>query len=140
MTRKEFTKTGCLACLGLMAGLPLLQSCGAGLPVVRTPAANNRLQVLATEVFAKNPDFALLRANELDYDVLLYRHEGQLQAALMRCTHHDEPLSASPAGIYCNAHGSRFNWEGKPINGPAQAPLTRYRVVQEGNTITIYLA
>jgi len=52
------------------------------------------------------------------------------------CTHRGCELRPFPDSLRCPCHGSKFDAVGEVIQGPAHAPLTRYRVEE---TETAYI-
>lgn len=59
---------------------------------------------------------------------LVVRHEGKLYAVSARCTHKGGLLRVEQDQIVCPMHGSRFDAQGIPTNGPAKAPLFRLSI------------
>jgi Rieske Fe-S protein len=41
--------------------------------------------------------------------------------------------------LVCPCHGSEFSFEGQVLEGPAERPLRRYEVGEEGNALIIHL-
>jgi len=59
--------------------------------------------------------------------------EGQVQALGLRCTHLGCRLGRDPdGGFACPCHGSRFDADGAVLRGPAERPLARLPVRQDG--------
>jgi len=79
---------------------------------------------------------------ELPLDgALVYREE---RVALMRdgdavyaldlvCTHLGCTVQVTPTGLICPCHGSSFDRLGRVLEGPADRPLQRYRVLESGD-------
>lgn len=64
-----------------------------------------------------------------DEPVLLIRGEGEkVKAFGATCTHLDCLVGYNKSGrnITCNCHGSLFNEDGFPLEGPAKLPLKKY--------------
>jgi nitrite reductase/ring-hydroxylating ferredoxin subunit len=68
-----------------------------------------------------------------EHKFLLVRHDGKIYAVSARCTHKAGILNVeSGQHIVCPKHGSKFDANGDPIEGPAKAPLFRYGVSVNG--------
>ena len=69
-------------------------------------------------------------------DVVVFNVEGRLCATQNKCTHRQGPLNEGTlegSTVTCPRHGAQFNvCTGAVLRGPAQDPLTTYRVVVEG--------
>jgi Rieske Fe-S protein len=78
----------------------------------------------------------LPRAPEL---VLVWKTARDFGAASIVCTHRGSEvhLNLSESTLDCPSHGSRFDPHGKAVHGPAQKPLTPYRVTVEGDRLRI---
>lgn len=141
MERREFLKTSCLSCAGILgagAFLSVLSSC-APLPVVKTSAKDKILLVPETS-FKDNQNLIVVKNAQLPFDILLVKKKDNLYNALyMECTHHSQPLSANKSGLYCSSHGSAFDLEGNVTIEPATRALKIFKTETENNTIKIYL-
>ena len=82
----------------------------------------------------------IARAPELSYDVLVIKlPDGGARALYLRCTHEDQPLTATASGLHCPSHGSRFALDGSVEEGPATTPLTTFTVRQEADLYIVQL-
>ena len=68
------------------------------------------------------------------HELLLGRDEGGVYAMTSRCTHRNCNMIANegitPGNItVCGCHGSNFDPNGVPINGPASQPLAHFEVM-----------
>lgn len=82
----------------------------------------------------------IIRSATLNNDILLVKNsETQYTALLMRCTHRNNPLTASDSGLYCSAHGSRFDLEGNVTYEPATLPLKKFTTQLQNEYIIINL-
>lgn len=142
MERKEFIKTGCRACMAVMAGVAvssLLEACATG-KIVKTEVANNQIQVKKSD-FTPESKFVLVRANTLSFDIMLYKEsETQYNALLMQCTHYDNPVYANNKEIFCPSHGSKFDFKGRVLKEPATTNLKSYKTEIHEDYITILLS
>ncbi len=59
--------------------------------------------------------------------ILLHTTEG-FEAISLVCTHLGCLVNSTPEGFACPCHGSRFDPDGRYINGPANEPLRRLTV------------
>lgn len=58
-------------------------------------------------------------------------HEAPTALALS-CTHLGCRVAPSATGFACPCHGSRFDRDGRPVAGPARAPLARVVLERRG--------
>jgi len=142
MERRDFIKTSCVTCAGIIGAsslMSLLNSC-APLPVVKTSSKENAMLVPEAS-FIENKNMVIVKNPELEFDILLIKKKDNSYSALyMQCTHQNQPLTANKTGLFCSAHGSSFDLEGNVITEPATAPLRKFKTeVTESNNIKIYL-
>ncbi len=131
-----------MACgmIGLLGVLPvtMLESCMT-LPMLRTTSKNNNIVISKTKLAAEKKIF-VLRNDDLQYDVLLVKNlDNTYYAMYMQCTHNDNPVQANDKGLFCTAHGSTFDLEGKVTNGPATQSLKKYLVSEDADSLTIHI-
>lgn len=137
MQRRDFLRTSCMACAGSALGLAAFSLSGCGtLPLVKATTANGALTIPvasfaeATQVIARHP--------KLSYDVLVMKlPDGNYRSLYLRCTHEDQPLSATAKGLHCTSHGSRFALDGSVTTGPATKPLLSLPTSLDGDQLTI---
>lgn len=142
MQRRAFIKNTCKACglLALTSALPvtLLQGCMT-LPMLRTSSKDNNIIISKTKLAPEKKLF-VLRNDELQYDVLLVKNaDNSYYAMYMQCTHNDNPVQANDKGLFCTAHGSTFDLEGKATNGPATQTLKKYTVSEDTDNLIIHI-
>jgi 3-phenylpropionate/trans-cinnamate dioxygenase ferredoxin component len=67
-------------------------------------------------------------------NVILTRSAAGVGALSIYCTHRHNKLEVEEGAITCPVHGSNFDLDGKPQNGPASRPLQCYftRVDDDG--------
>ena len=130
MERRAFIKQGCMNCLALAGAGALLSLEGcASLPVVKVEAAEGARTIAGPGASIGPAGMAIVRGRSLSNDILVVRNaEGAYDALLMRCTHQDQPLTATRSGLHCSSHGSGFDLKGNVLLGPAERSLTRYPV------------
>jgi cytochrome b6-f complex iron-sulfur subunit len=81
-----------------------------------------------------------LDANAVDpKGLLLYRSsETAVFAFSRKCTHMGCTIGGFQNGISaCPCHGSQFDTSGNVVKGPASSPLTSYKAVLSGTTVTV---
>ena len=129
-----------MACMGLTGIAGLLESCSAPLQVFKlTPATGSNMVSVPLSAFTEKVIMVLIRDPDLEDDVLVVKSNGVFNALLMTCTHESQSLTATNRGIYCNEHGSRFDFTGKVLKEPALDNLTRYKTESTENSVNIYL-
>lgn len=69
--------------------------------------------------------------------IALLREEGQIVALSLVCTHLGCTVVVTPKEITCPCHGSRFDLAGQVLAGPAERPLQRLAVQQEGEMLVV---
>lgn len=141
MLRREFIKTTCLGCAGIVGGsalLSMLNSCSP-LPVLKTSSKEKTLSVPETS-FAENQYLLIIKNSNYEFDILLVKNKDNTYHALyMQCTHESQPLSATRSGLFCSSHGSAFNLDGEVTVQPATRALKKFRTQIENNQIIIHL-
>ena len=85
MQRREFIRTSCLLCAGLLASQPLLQSCST-VPVLKLQAKNAQI-IVDKATLKPNQKLHIVRNTKMDFDLLLVENEnGTYHALYMQCT------------------------------------------------------
>lgn len=126
-SRRAFIqKAGSICGLALVSGTAIALTGCATLPVVKTASDGKTLKV-PLSAFAKSSS-VLVRNKDQEYDILLIKKTDGYTALQMKCTHRDTALNSSATSIHCTDHGSRFDLEGKVLEGPAKKPLKTYLV------------
>jgi cytochrome b6-f complex iron-sulfur subunit len=81
-----------------------------------------------------------LQSPGMDRPVFVRRDAaGGAVALLASCTHQGcqpEPLADR---LVCPCHGSEFDAVGRVLQGPAEHPLVRYEVTEEGGALIVWL-
>jgi Rieske Fe-S protein len=139
--RRDFIKQSCLLCASI-AGLGTVVtqfSACAPMPVFKADVKDGQLTVLKNSFTEKNK-IVLVRNTKLEWDIALVKVSEMEYAALqMKCTHLDNPLTATQNGFYCNSHGSSFNLSGKVTQEPAINDLKKYATTISNEEIIIQL-
>ena len=61
---------------------------------------------------------------------VLFHNNSGFTALSLTCTHLGCTVKVQPDGFACPCHGSKFNNNGYPVNGPATTSLKKLRVEQ----------
>lgn len=124
---------------------PPTSSVVVDIPVVAATAVD---RTVSTSIQAASPlatlwGSARVRAvvDGYPYDLLLTRTGADTFTALLgTCTHHGCLVSQVARPVFvCPCHGSRFDHNGDVVNGPANAPLQRYRTQYAGGVLAVEL-
>jgi Rieske Fe-S protein len=139
-TRREFIKNTCISCIGTVAiGLSgaQLSSC-ASLPIYKTKIDTSTVLVPVTSFGESN--VVIVRDMDLAFDILLVkRGDADFYALYMKCSHRDNPVTATKNGLYCSTHGSTFDLDGNVTKEPATAPLEKFKATLAENNVLINL-
>jgi nitrite reductase/ring-hydroxylating ferredoxin subunit len=139
MHRREFLLDGCKACAALLAlpALTSLEGCASSRSIAFTEEGS--LIAIPVSAFADRTT-AVLRPKSLMDPVLVVKgSSGNYRAFQMKCTHKGQPVALAGEAIVCDAHGSRFDLEGRVTKGPAKAGLKEYPVTTEDGVLRVDL-
>ncbi len=110
----------------------------AGVPYVAPRASPDRLVIGLADLGEQGQAF--VQSPDMQRPVYVRRlASGEFVAVLASCTHQGcqpEPLVDRLA---CPCHGSEFSFEGLVLQGPAERPLTRYEVTEDGGDVVVWL-
>lgn len=137
MPRRDFVRRLPVVTAGLAGGLTTfsLTAC-AGTPYV-TPTPQPQGLVFPLDALSADGD-AFVQTADMDRPVYVRRGEsGAWTAVLASCTHRGCQPEPVAERLVCPCHGSEFSLEGEVLQGPADRPLTRYDVVEDGGRLTI---
>jgi Rieske Fe-S protein len=139
-TRREFLKETCTACLGtafLGITFSQLTSCSS-LPIYKTDLSKKLVSVPIANFAESN--LVIVRDMQVPFDILLVKKSDQEYKALyMKCSHQENPVTATKTGLYCSAHGSAFDLDGNVTKEPALKPLKIFNTKISENQVTIDL-
>jgi Rieske Fe-S protein len=139
-TRREFLKDTCTACLSTaFLGLTFSQltSCSS-FPIYKTNLSQKIVSVPLSNFAESN--LVILRDMQVAYDILLVKKsESEFNAIYMKCSHQENPVTATKSGLFCSSHGSTFDLDGNVTKEPALAPLKKFKTIIQDNQITIDL-
>jgi Rieske Fe-S protein len=139
-TRREFLKDTCTACLStafLGFTFSQLTSCSS-FPIYKTNLSQKIVSVPLSNFAESN--LVILRDMQVAYDILLVKKsETEFNAIYMKCSHQENPVTATKSGLFCSSHGSTFDLDGNVTKEPALAPLKKFKTIIQDNQITIDL-
>lgn len=139
-TRREFLKDTCTACLGtafLGFTFSQLTSCSS-LPIYKTNLNQKTVNVPLTNFAESN--VVIVRDLQVPYDILLVKKsDQQYNAIYMKCSHQENPVTATKTGLYCSSHGSTFDLDGNVTKEPAAFPLKKFKTEILDNQLSIDL-
>lgn len=137
MDRRSFLRSSCLGCTAVLAGGGLLTLGGCStLPVVKVTDTDGVLRV-PISAFAESTQ-VLARSSSLPFDVLVMAQpRGGYRSVYLRCSHRDQPLTATMTVLHCSSHGSRFALDGTVLEGPADKPLHLFPTTNDATHVSI---
>lgn len=72
-------------------------------------------------------------------DFIFVKQNTSLKIFLSKCSHLGCKIKSTEGNeVVCPCHGSRYDFNGKVLKGPAQNPLTLLRFKKENSRIIIY--
>ena len=144
MDRKKFIKICGYSIVGIPAVASILQSCKA-IYYANIKYEPNRWVVQLSEFLiagkqeVKHRDFVLIKPENLDFPICIYRIDGdQYYASLLKCTHRGCELNVGGRIYSCPCHGSEFSIEGKVLEGPANQDLKHFKTEVDQDNIYVY--
>jgi cytochrome b6-f complex iron-sulfur subunit len=69
--------------------------------------------------------------------IAVIRRNEEIYALDLTCTHLGCTVNATPKGFVCPCHGSMFTTGGDVVRGPADRPLKRLAVREQGGDVLI---
>jgi Rieske Fe-S protein len=139
-TRREFLKDTCTVCLGtafLGFSVTQLSSCSS-LPIYKTNLSRALVEVPLSNFAESN--VVIVRDLQVAYDILLVKKsEQEYNAIYMKCSHRENPVTATKNGLFCSTHGSTFDLDGNVTKEPAPGPLKKFKTEVKDQQLTIDL-
>jgi Rieske Fe-S protein len=143
MQRRTFLKGACRICLlgaatASVAGMASSCSPAAGKALFKPDIRDNLVEI-PLSLFEKQP-LQVISPRQFPYEIAVMKeNENSYKALLLSCTHYENQLTATGNGYRCTAHGSRFDKEGKVLNGPAEDPLKQLKTTIGNNHLLIQI-
>ncbi len=105
---------------------------------------NATVDLNAAAVLAEKGGAAYLKGKGLDKPVLVIRgDDGKLYAYQDRCTHAGrkiDPVAGEGKLKCCSINHSTFDYDGKPLSGPAKHDIKRYDTEESAGRLIIKLS
>ena len=118
-----------------ITSLVLLLGSGGLLLRYLTPRSTRTRQVLIRAALADIPPNGALVFR--DQRLALLRDEAGPYALSLVCTHLGCTVTVSARELACPCHGSRFDRQGRVLNGPADRPLKRMKVEERDGVVEV---
>lgn len=147
MNRRQFIKTGCIACASSLGAFTLLEGCAPQHYVSASMSKNNRIAVSKAEFIqikkgnrVERP-LVIVKTEALAFPIVLYKlNNGRYSALYLQCTHQGCELNAYDHMLVCPCHGAEFSTTGEVMQGPAENQLKTFTTTEDHETIYIQLA
>jgi len=147
MQRRNFIRTGCLACLGSTPIATVLQSCSSAYYAKQVDFKKNSLVVKKSEFIELKKDKQTLRNvvvakyEKLAFPIAVFRlGDDKYSAVYLECTHQGNEVQPQGDYLVCDGHGSEFDNQGTVTQGPAEEPLRKFVVTADKENIYIALS
>lgn len=138
LPRRTFVRRLPVLGAGIAGGLSALSLSGCGGTTYLAPSPGPE-GLTVPLVDAESAGSAFLQTAGMERPIYLSREaSGEWTAVLASCTHRGcqpEPLGQR---LICPCHGSEFAFTGEVLQGPADRPLTRYPVTQDGPRLVVH--
>lgn len=124
---------------GTLIVLPMLITACEEDSIVDPNGNDNLLKIDLTD--AQNSALVSSGGFIIRNSVIIINSGGNYIALSSVCTHQGCQVSynANDSNLPCPCHGSLFSTSGSVLNGPADAPLATYPVIQNGDVLEIDL-
>ncbi len=138
MHRRDFLRSLPKMTTGLVAGGAALPLTGCAGTVYVAPRVRGGGLVIPASALADEGVF--VQPPGMGRPLYLHRDEaGEVIAVLASCTHQGCQPEPSADRLVCPCHGSEFSRSGSVLQGPAERPLARYPVREEGAELVVLL-
>jgi cytochrome b6-f complex iron-sulfur subunit len=135
MDRKDFFKN-CVRLAGAGILFPLLgQSCKG---IAYISHSTDSKGVLVKKADLADHPFVLIQPANLPAPIFLTKLENnEYSALLLQCTHRACEVRPTGQELECPCHGSVFSHTGEVLESPAERPLRRFQVLEDGDNLYI---
>lgn len=118
------------AAVAVCGGISFLSTGCSTVPFVNPVSVDGGF-LIPLEVFTNKPSVIIKRI--LAPSIVVHRSDsGDYTALLMRCTHKACRPMVFEYSLDCPCHGSRFDFDGRVLAGPAQTDLESFPVSLDG--------
>ncbi len=141
MKRRDFIKNCSLLCVGGMGFSAVLASCGS-VHYAAHSFETNKIKLRKNEFIdakQKERKFVIIKPEQLQFPVCLYKNNTEYVALYMQCTHQGCELKPNNVSLVCPCHGSEFSVNGKVMSPPADKNLKQFKVISDNENIYIEL-
>lgn len=146
MQRRNFIRTGCLACIGGGVITTLLQGCSSAYYAKQVDFKQNSLVVKKSEFVEIKKDKQTLRNvvvakyEKLPFPIAIFRlGDDKYSAVYLECTHQGNEVQPQGDYLVCDGHGSEFDNQGNVTQGPAEKALRKFVVNTDKENIYVVL-
>ncbi len=143
MNRKEFLQSGLgvLAAVSLVPVSALLSGCAVKFQTVRAEVREKKIRLPLTELtkLSEPEGFVKLYATGFAHPIVVFDHSNEIYAVSTTCTHQGCEVRKTKYRFECPCHGSKYDFSGRVLRGPAPEPLTRFAVERQGEFLEIDL-
>ena len=140
MNRRELIRNIAAGTTTIFVLPSIITSCAEDLP---DPDNNNNPDNMITIDLTNNKYTSLGSAggSYVEGNIIIFNTGDGFLALSSVCTHQSCQVSYDHGSnnLPCPCHGSVFSTTGAVVNGPADSPLKKYEVAQEGDILTIPL-
>ena len=100
---------------------------------------NSPIELTIDLTEATYSDLGTAGGSVIEGSIIIFNTGDGFLALSSACTHSGCTVSYdhSSGNLPCPCHGSIFSTTGSVLNGPADSPLKKYDIVQEGDILTI---
>jgi Rieske Fe-S protein len=139
MERRSFIKQSGQACAAVLVlgSISAINTSCSSAPLYRGTIENKMVKVPLAS-FAESTKVKIRLATESFDWLCIKRPDNTFYTLELKCTHQDQPLSASSEQLFCASHGSRFDMEGNVMQEPALHPLRRFKTELQNDIVVIY--
>jgi cytochrome b6-f complex iron-sulfur subunit len=136
MRRRDFVRR--LPVLGAGVAVALSASGCAGVSyIVPRPRPDGALALDAGSLGVEGAAF--VQAPGMERPIYVHRDGTAITAVLASCTHRGCQPEAVADRLVCPCHGSEFTPAGAVLQGPAERPLERYEITEEGGELIVWV-
>ena len=139
MKRRELLKNIAAGTATLFIAPSLVTSCEDETP---DPSENNDADLLIIDLTdGKFSSLGATGGSVIEQSIIIFNTGNGFLALSSVCTHRGCAVEYdhSSGNVPCPCHGSVFSTTGSVMNGPAESPLKKYDIAQEGDILTITL-